>query len=242
MQPDSEIMLTLDLDFRLMLCSREEFSFRNFNVSMLVGTKQLYAQKWFKTLLFDTPCLDDNVKSKENRQNFKICKLISLSISFSFSTIVCLFFIVVTKQSLHNVFGSRIWLKMSYTSASLKTDVTPVQTLRLIILDLFYRQFLLQWLAHISWCNRRTIKAWCGAADTYKTIAKFILHSIYTFLVQPWLRLRGKWQHWPSWFLNMLLLHNVLLLLCRKKNEKEGSSSSSTFCSHSYGRKSQDEC
>ena len=49
-------MMTLDLDFWLMLCSREEFSFRNVYVSMLVGTKQLY--------MF----LDDIVNARENVQ------------------------------------------------------------------------------------------------------------------------------------------------------------------------------
>ena len=47
-QRDYEIMMTLDLDLWLMLCSREEFSFRNVHVSMLVGTKRLYTHKWFK--------------------------------------------------------------------------------------------------------------------------------------------------------------------------------------------------
>ena len=47
-QSDSEITMTLYLDFWLMLCSREEFSFRNVYVSILEGTKQLYRPKWFK--------------------------------------------------------------------------------------------------------------------------------------------------------------------------------------------------
>ena len=71
MQRDCEIMMPLDLDFWLMLCSREEFSFRNIYVSMLVGTKQLHMQKWFKKFWLETPFLDDNVKPKENFQNLK---------------------------------------------------------------------------------------------------------------------------------------------------------------------------
>ena len=63
-----------------MLCSRVEFSFRTVYVSIVVGTKQLYTQTWFKKFRLETPFLDDKVKSKEKRQNFKICKLISLSI------------------------------------------------------------------------------------------------------------------------------------------------------------------
>ena len=50
----------------------------------------------------------------------------------------------------------------------LKTDVTLVQTLRLIILDFFYRKFILQWSAHVSWCNNLTIKTRCGWTDTCK--------------------------------------------------------------------------
>ena len=71
MQRDYEIMMTLDLEFWLMLCvSREEFSFRNVYVStkqlqnVYVGTKQLYAQNWFKKFRLETPFLDDNVKEK----------------------------------------------------------------------------------------------------------------------------------------------------------------------------------
>ena len=78
--------MTLDLDFWLMLCSRGEFSFRNVYVSMLVGTKQLYIHaKCFKKFRLETPFLDDiNVKSKDKRQHFKICKPISLSIFILF--------------------------------------------------------------------------------------------------------------------------------------------------------------
>ena len=46
---EAQITMTLDLDFWLMLCRREEFSFRNVYDSMLVGTKlNLFTQKWFK--------------------------------------------------------------------------------------------------------------------------------------------------------------------------------------------------
>ena len=118
-QRDCEIMITLDLDFWLMLCIREEFCFRNVYVSILVGTKQLYTHKWFKKFRLETPFLNDNVKSKETRQNFKISKPVSLRYSIFFNKF-CLFFIVVTNQSLHNDFGSRIWSKMSFTSHGIK--------------------------------------------------------------------------------------------------------------------------
>ena len=78
---------------------------RNVYVSILEGTKRLYMQKKFR---LETPFLVDNVKSKKKRQHFKICKPISLSIFIFFSTMFCLFFILVIKQSLHNDFGSCI--------------------------------------------------------------------------------------------------------------------------------------
>ena len=116
-----------------MLCSREEFSFRNVYVSMLAGTKQLYTQKWFKKFRLETPCLDDNVKSKEKRQSFKLWKPISLSIFiFFFNNCFVFSFILVTKQSFHYDSGSRI---CPLRQLVLKTNVTLVQTLRLVILD-----------------------------------------------------------------------------------------------------------
>ena len=103
MKRDCEIMMTLDMDIWLMLCRSEEFYFRNVYVSMLLGTKQLYTQKRFKKFRLEPPFLDNNVKSKEKRQNFKICKPIShcIFLFFVLSTMFCLFFILVTKQSLH---------------------------------------------------------------------------------------------------------------------------------------------
>ena len=47
-QLDCEIMMTFNMDVWLMLCSREDLSFGNVYVSMLVGAKQPYTQKWFK--------------------------------------------------------------------------------------------------------------------------------------------------------------------------------------------------
>ena len=161
-------MTTLDLDFGLMLCSREEFSFRNVYVSILVGTKQQCTQKWFKKFRLETPFLDDNVKSKEKRQNFKICKANSLSIFIIFLQFVCLFFIVVTKQLLHYDFGSHIWSKMSFTSAGLKNWRHASTNAAIDHSWFFYPEFLLQCLPHVSWCNNLTIKTWCGESETYK--------------------------------------------------------------------------
>ena len=106
-----------------MLCSREEFSFRNVYVSMLVGTKQVYTQKWFKKYGLETLFEDNIVKVREKRQLFKICKRISHSLFTCFQQLFCFcfFFILVTKHSLQYGFGFRISSKMSFTSAGLKT-------------------------------------------------------------------------------------------------------------------------
>ena len=83
------------------------------------------------------PFLDDNIKSKEKRQNFKICKPIFLCIFIFFSTIFCLFFILVTKNRFIMILAPAHDHKCPLRSLVLKTDVTLVQTLRLIILDVF---------------------------------------------------------------------------------------------------------
>ena len=108
LNPESSTHVSLVNDFiklhtQKMLCSRVEFSFRTVYVSILVGTKQLhvYTQTWFKKFRLETPFLDDKVISKEKRQNFKICKPISLSIFiFVFNN----FFVFSLFWSLNNHF------------------------------------------------------------------------------------------------------------------------------------------
>ena len=138
-----------------------------------------YTLKWFKQFRLETPFIDDNAKSKEKRQNFKICKPISLSIfNFYFSTNffpplfwwLSNYFIMVVATA---------YDKISFTSAGLK-DWRHASTNAAIDHSwFFFRDFLLRWSAHVSWCNNVTIKAWCGKSDTYKkTITKLILHSL----------------------------------------------------------------
>ena len=86
--------MTLDLEFWLMLCSREELSFRNAHV----GRHQTAVlAKVIQAIPIRNSVLDDNIKSTEKRQNFKICKPVSLSIFNLFFNKFCLFFILVTK-------------------------------------------------------------------------------------------------------------------------------------------------
>ena len=78
----------------------------------------------------------DIVKAREQHQIFKICERISRRLFKCFQQIFCFFFILVTKLSLQYVFGFRISSKMSFPLRQLvlKTELTLVQTLQLIIL------------------------------------------------------------------------------------------------------------
>ena len=62
--------MTLYLEVWLMLCSREEFSFRHVYVSMLVGTKQLYTQV-SQEIPIRNNVLRQYCKSKEKMSNFQ---------------------------------------------------------------------------------------------------------------------------------------------------------------------------
>ena len=119
-----------------MLCSREEFSFRNVYVSMLEGTKRLYMQKKFR---LEMPFLVDNVKSKKKRQHFKICKPISLRVFIFFFQqcfVFSLFWLLNNRFIM--ILAPAYDQKCPLRPLVLKTDVTLVQTLRLSILDFFY--------------------------------------------------------------------------------------------------------
>ena len=72
--------MTLDFEFWLMLCSREGFSFKNVYVSNVGRNPTATHAKVIREIPIRNPVLDDNVKSKEKRQNFKICKPIFLRI------------------------------------------------------------------------------------------------------------------------------------------------------------------
>ena len=103
----------------------------------------------------------------------KSASLFLLAYSFFFSTIFCLFFIMVTKQSPHNDFGSRIWSKMFFRSAGLKNW----QTLRLIILDIFTGK-------SFSSDRRMYLDAiiWCGVVTHTKTTLSYTGSALRTDL------------------------------------------------------------
>ena len=60
----------------------------------------------------------------------------------------------------------------------LKSNVTLVQTLRLIILAFLYLEFLPECSALVFLCNKVSLKVRYHAVYTYKTIAQFIFYSI----------------------------------------------------------------
>ena len=132
--------------------------------------------------------LEDNVKSKEKRQQFKICKPISLSIFIFFFQ---QFFVFSLFWWLNNCF--MLVLSPAYDHKwplrplVLKTDVTLVKTLRLISLDFCYQEFILQW-SDMQKSDNKSLMWWILHT---KTIAKFILHSIYNWL--RYLLLNTNW-------------------------------------------------
>ena len=58
-----EIMVTLDIMFRLVLCSHEDVSFNIICLNVLEGIKQFYLLMWFKKTRLETPFKGDNVKA-----------------------------------------------------------------------------------------------------------------------------------------------------------------------------------
>ena len=158
MQRDCEIMMTLELNFWLMLCSQEDLSFRNIYVSMLVGIKQLHTQKWFKKYRLETLVCDDIVKAREQRQILKNCKSISRRIFKCFKQFFFSYF----------SFGFRIWSKKSFTSAGLKNWRQASTNVATDHSWFFYMEILLRWSALVSSSNKVTRKAQYGGSDTYK--------------------------------------------------------------------------
>ena len=66
MQRISEIMVTLDFIFRLVLYSNEDVSFNIIFLNVLEGIKQFHLLMWFKENRLETPFKGDNVVLKYN--------------------------------------------------------------------------------------------------------------------------------------------------------------------------------
>ena len=63
MQRISEIMVTLDFIFRLVLYSNEDVSFNTIFLNVLEGIKQFHLLMWFKENRLETPFKGDSVKA-----------------------------------------------------------------------------------------------------------------------------------------------------------------------------------
>ena len=58
-----EITVTLDVIFRLVLCSHVDVSFNIICLNVLEGIKQFYLSIWLKKTRLETPFKGDNVKA-----------------------------------------------------------------------------------------------------------------------------------------------------------------------------------
>ena len=63
-----EIKVTLNFNFQLMLCSREDAKFGNICLNKFEGIKSLNFKMWFKKYRLETPFKCDNVKVLIKRQ------------------------------------------------------------------------------------------------------------------------------------------------------------------------------
>ena len=58
-----ELMVTLDFNFRLVLCSHVDVSFNIIFLNVLEGIIQFHLSMWFKKKRLETPFKGDNVNS-----------------------------------------------------------------------------------------------------------------------------------------------------------------------------------
>ena len=111
--------MTLDLNFWLMLCSREEFSFRNVLYKHVGTCRHQIDTQVIQEIPIRNAVLGRYCKSKRNFLKF-VSVFISHSLFKCFQQLLFFFFILVTEQSLHYGFVFRISSKMFFTSAGLK--------------------------------------------------------------------------------------------------------------------------
>ena len=100
-----EIMVTLDLIFRLVHCSSEDVSFNIICLNALEGIKQLHLLMRPKKTRLETPFKGDNVKALVKTSN---CENLVLYFSEKIQKIAAFamfFWFSVTKQSFENGFG-----------------------------------------------------------------------------------------------------------------------------------------
>ena len=100
-----EMMVTLDVIFRLVHCSSEDVLFNSILLGVLEDIKPFYLLIWYKKKRLETPFKGNDVKAlikTSNRENWvlyfseKVKKIAVFAMLFGF---------LVTKQSLENGFG-----------------------------------------------------------------------------------------------------------------------------------------
>ena len=112
----SEITMTLDFIFRLVLCSREDVSFNSICLNVLKGIKQFYLLIWFKKIRLERTFKVDSIKALVktlNCENFvlnfseKVQKIAAFAMLFRFS---------VSKQSLENDFWLPLMIRNTHVT------------------------------------------------------------------------------------------------------------------------------
>ena len=176
-----EIMVTLDFIFRLVHCSSEDVSFNIICLNVLEGIKQFHLLMRFKKTRLETPFKGDNVKALVKKSN---CENLVLYFSEKVqknALFAMLFWFSVTKQSFENGFGFPKWSEIPTLPASLKIKRHFSTAAAFGNSVFFLMEILVRWSALVSSWQQLKLEIWCGWAHPYKTIAKFIVHSIYFF-------------------------------------------------------------
>ena len=178
-----EITVTLDFTFRLVHCSSEDVSFNSNCLNGLEGIEQFYLLMCFKKTRLETPLNCVNVKTSVKTSN---CENFVLYFSEKVQKIAAsamLFWFTVTKQPFENCFGFPQWSEIPTLPASLKIK-RHFSTAAAFDNSVFFEmENIVRWPALVSSWQQMKLEIWCGWAHPYKTIAKFIVHSIFNALL-----------------------------------------------------------
>ena len=173
-----EITVTLDFTFRLVHCSSEDVSFNSNCLNGLEGIEQFNFLMCFKKTWLETSLKCIYVKALVKTSN---CENFVLYFSEKFQKIAAfamLFWFSVTKQPFENGFGFPQWSEIPTLPASLKIK-RHFSTAAAFDNSVFFEiKNLVRWSALVSSWQQMKLEIWCGWAHPYKTIAKFIVHSI----------------------------------------------------------------
>ena len=191
-----EITVTLDFIFRLVHCSSEDVSFNSICLNVLEDIKQFYVLMWFKKPQLETLVKGDNVKAL-----VKASKCENLVLYFSekakkIAAFAMLFWFSVTKQSFENGFGFPQWSEIPTLPASLKIK-RHFNTAAAFGNSVFLTGKSCQIGGAFIFMTANELEIWCVWALPCKTIAKFIVHSLFKTTTLYWrvLHMLRKWPH-----------------------------------------------